>query len=98
MVRRIRGRTVENIAAKSELHMKRCNNCPLCVLLLLHEYNMLLNAYLSLNTAYRYLLAPSVTQVTCERVFFFVEVSQDKIEKYNGPIKIGGIYAGNGKL
>ena len=90
MVRRIRGRTVENIAAKSELHMKRCNHCPVSVFLLLHEYHRLPNAQPSLSKEYRYLLTLSVTQVICERIFF-VAVSQDKIEKYNGRRKIVGI-------
>ena len=37
--------TVGNIAAKSELHMKRCNHCPVSIFLLLHEYKILPNAY-----------------------------------------------------
>ena len=43
-------RTVGNIAAKSELHMKRCNHCPVSIFLLLHEYKILPNAYPSLSS------------------------------------------------
>ena len=65
--------TVGNIAAKSELHMKRSNNCPVQVLLMLYEYHRLPNAHPSLSKEYRYLLTLSVTQVTCERSFSFLQ-------------------------
>ena len=71
--------TVENIAAKSKLHMKRCNNCPVCVFLLLHENNMLPNAYPSLSMAYRDLLTPSVTQATCERCFSLLKFLKTRL-------------------
>ena len=90
--------SVENIAAKSELHMKRCNNCPVCMVLLLHEYNMLPNAYPSLSMEYRYLLTLSVTQITCERSFSFLQFLKTRLrstmaqKRFEGFMLIMGNY------
>ena len=56
-----------------------CKNCPICVFLLLTEYNMLTNAFQYVGNAYRFLLTLSVTQVACERSFSALKIVKTRV-------------------
>lgn len=56
-----------------------CKNCPLCVFLLLNEYNMLTNSFRYAGSTYRFLLTLSVTQVACERSFSSLKIVKSRI-------------------
>ena len=56
-----------------------CKNCPLCVFLLLNEYNMLTNTFRYAGNTYRFLLTLSVTQVACERSFSSLKIVKSRI-------------------
>src|SRR4029434_4855018 len=46
-----------------------CNNCAICVHLILSQYNLLTDAYHVIGLAYKFLLTLSIAQVACERSF-----------------------------
>ena len=60
-------------------HREHCRNCAGCVYLLLHEYNMLTNAFSCIGLAYKFLLILSVTQVACERSFSALKIIKSRI-------------------
>ena len=60
-------------------HREHCRNCAGCVYLLLHEYNMLTNAFSCIGLAYKFLLTLSDTQVACERSFSALKIIKSRI-------------------
>ena len=60
-------------------HTDPRRKCPVCVYLLMTEYNMLTNAFQSIGLAYKYLLTLLVTQVACERAFSILKIINTRL-------------------
>lgn len=60
-----RSKKYQNKPCKEE----KCRECPACCFAVLHKYRLYSGSYKNLYLAYKYILTPSVTQVSCKRSF-----------------------------
>ena len=70
--------TSEEISDENEINFvikecSSCRNCVICCFKILQRYNLLTDAYRT-GLAYNFLFILSVTQVACERSFFYIEI------------------------
>lgn len=56
-----------------------CRNCPVCVYLVLSQYNLFTDAYHVIGLAYKYLLTLSISQVACERTFSTLKFVKNRL-------------------